>query len=70
MKKIEIVESWTKTKQPFSSIVISGKMGGKPVEWVMQKKTFVGPEWYQVFSNIKGMKFNWIIKIWCKLNNL
>ena len=69
MKKIDIEETWN-NKQPFSSLVVSQHKGDKPIEWVMMKKIFVGPEWYQVFSNIKGMKMNWLLRLWAKINNL
>jgi hypothetical protein len=68
MKEIDVVESWSKSA--FTSIHVAEKIGGKAVDWVMQNRVFVGPEWYQMFSNIKGMKFNWLIRLWCKLNKL
>lgn len=67
MKKIKIVETWNR-KQPFSSIWISKHENNS--EWVMVRKIFVGPEWYQVFASLKGMHMNWLIKLWSKINNL
>ena len=69
MKTIDFVETW-KLKSPFSSLQIAQKVNGKRVDWVMMKHKYVGPEWYQVFCNIEGMKFNWIIRLWSKINGL
>lgn len=69
MKKIEYEETWNR-KQPFTSLYVASKKGDKPIDWVMMKHTYVGPEWYQVFANIKGMKFNWLIRLWSRLNGL
>jgi hypothetical protein len=71
-KTIETVDYWGKSHwENIAGISMRfPKKPEEPVDWVCQRKILVGSEYHQIFTNLGRMKFNWLIKLWCKLNNL
>lgn len=67
-KEIETMELWSKT--PMQKLGGLSIFSDKKVEWVAQKSFMFEGDWYAHFTNVKGMRFNWLIKLWARLNGL
>lgn len=67
-KQIKTMELWSKKERQYLAGI--SVLSDKEVEWVAQKNIHTIDGWYYQFTDVKGMKFNWIIKLWAKLNNL
>jgi len=69
-KEIEVVDYWGKSHWETIGNISVRFPDKKKVDWVCQRKIMIGSEFYQSFVNLNDMKFNWLIKLWGKLNNL
>ena len=66
---MKVVRTWSK-KGRIPNELVAKHFGDDPKQdWVMEKMIMTDPEiCYQMFVNVKGAKFSWLLKLWLWLN--
>ncbi len=70
MKTIDQVEYWGKSEWETIAGIAVKFPKNKKVDYVCMRSMRVETEFYQVFAELSDMKFNWLIKLWGKLNGI
>ena len=66
---MKVVRTWSKIGKLPTELVAKNFGDDPKQDWVMQRMIMTDTEVrYQFFINVKGCRFNWLLKLWLKLN--